>query len=454
MLSEDGEHVLIKQDGEFMVADAAENGTDKKKPLALDTLTARIEPRHEWAEVFDNAWRLERDFFYSTVMNGVNWQQVHDEYAKLLPQAGSREDVNYLIGQMLGEMGNSHTYVGDGDDGDLTPPVRTGVLGADYALDAASSRYRFAKIYPGDNTRPLYRNPLTEPGVNVHEGDYLLAINGIELHAPETPYSAFVGLTEEPVTLTIASSADGKRRDVVVVPLKTELPVREKAWIDHNREVVDRLSGGKIGYVYLSDMETLGMEQFLRQFYGQLGKRALIMDDRWNGGGLIDEIVLERLRRVLGGMSTNRERTAISIPNQVLVGPMACLINHYSASDGDMFPYFFRQYGLGPLIGTRTWGGVRGIRGEWKMRDGGYVTIPEDSVYGTDSKWAMENHGVDPDIAIENEPGDLQAGHDKQLETAVNMLLEKLHGRPDGWPQPPSLLPAYPAAGQVPPAHF
>ncbi len=460
-LSADGTRVLVKQKTEYSIIDATADGAkdpEKKKTLALDTLQTRIEPRHEWAEMFDNAWRLERDFFYSTEMNGVNWRAAHDAYAKLLPQAGSREDVNYLIGQMLGEMGNSHTYVGDGDDGDPTPPVRTAALGADFALDPATGHYVFAKIYPGDNTRTDYRSPLTAPGVAIHEGDALLAVNGHDLHAPETPYSLLVGLSDSQITLTIADkTADktsGKTRDVVVLPIKSEISVREKAWIDHNRETVDRLSGGKIGYIYLSDMESLGMEQFMRQFYGQLGKQALIMDDRWNGGGFIDQIVLERLRRVLVGMSTNREHAALSIPQQVLAGPMACLINHFSASDGDIFPFYFRKYGLGPLIGTRTWGGVRGIRGEWKMLDGGYVTIPEDSLYGLDSHWVMENHGVDPDITIENQPADLMAGHDQQLEAAVNLLLGKLHGQPATWPQPPALLPAYPADGQVPPAHF
>jgi tricorn protease len=454
-LSADGTRVLIKEGPGYAVIDAAADGgksADTKKTIKTDGMMVRIEPRHEWQEVFDNAWRLERDFFYSPVMNGMNWRQVHDAYAKLLPLAGSREDVNYLIGQMLGEMGNSHTYVGEGDDGDLTPEVRTGLLGADFALDAASGRYKFQKIYGGDNTRAAYRSPLTEPGLDIHQGDYLLAINGNELRAPDSPDSAMVGLSAgAQVTLSIAKTADAARRDVVVMPVKSELSLREKDWIDHNRQIVDTLSGGKIGYIYLSDMEQLGMQQFFRQFYGQLGKQALIIDDRWNGGGFIDQIVLERLRRVLVGMSTDREAAATTIPQQVLAGPMACLINHYSASDGDIFPFYFRKYGLGPLIGTRTWGGVRGIRGEWKLRDGGMITIPEGSLYGLDSAWVMENHGVDPDITLENEPGDLMAGHDRQLEKAVAVLMEK---RGKAWPPPPALLPAYPKEGIVPGPHF
>jgi tricorn protease len=360
--------------------------------------------------------------------------------------------VNYLIGQMIGELSNSHTYVGGGDDGDRTEAAQTPELGADYSLDAASGRYKFAAIYQGDNTRPEYRSPLTEPGLNLAQGDYLLAINGAELKAPDTPYSLMAGLKpDETVALSIAATPDGKRRDILVKPVKNDLPLREQAWIDHNRDTVDRLSGGRVAYIYLSNMEQLGMQQFIRQFYGQLNKQALLIDDRWNGGGFIDQMVLERLRRVLIGLDADREQKPQPIPNQVISGPKICLINHYSASDGDIFPYFFRQYGLGKLLGTRTWGGVRGIRGEWHMMDGGFVTIPEDAMYNLSSQWIIENHGVDPDITLDDEPGDVLAGHDKQLETAVSLLLQQVGNQPGGLPKTPALLPAYPPDGQVPP---
>ncbi len=250
----------------------------------------------------------------------------------------------------------------------------------------------------------------------------------------------------------MADSPDGKPRDVTVKPIANELSLREKAWIDHNREVVDKASGGKIGYIYMSDMEALGMDQFIRQFYPQLDKQALIVDDRWNGGGNVDQIVLERLRRILVGMSTNREGAAMSIPQQLIDGPKVALLNHYSASDGDIFPFYFRKYGLGPLIGTRSWGGVRGIRGYWGLLDGGYITVPEDSLYGLKSEWVIENHGVDPDIEVEDDPGQLLAGHDAQLETAIGYLMDKLKQHPGGLPLPPPHLPAYPPDGQVPPA--
>ncbi len=457
-LSADGSALLFKKTGAgegggFSIVDAKPQDDDKKadpKALDLDHMKARIEPTAEWAEMFNNAWRLERDLFVNPKMNGVNWPAVHDAYAKLLPFVGSRQDLTFLIGEMQGELGNSHTYVGDGDVDDPTDAMPTAMLGADFALAPASGRYSFAHIYPGDNTRDAYRSPLTEPGVDVHQGDFLLAVNGHELKAPMDPYSLFVGVDDQPVTLTVSNGPSGPRRDVTVKPIKNELSVREQDWIDSNRAIVDRLSGGRIGYVYMSDMEALGMQQFIRQFYPQMDKAALIVDDRYNGGGNIDQIVLERLRRILAGLTTNREQAAQSIPQQILVGPKVCLINNYSASDGDIFPFFFKKYGLGPLIGTRTWGGVRGIRGEWTMLDGGYITVPEDAQYGLQSEWVIENHGVDPDINVDTDPGQLLAGHDAQLETAVNYLLKKLQNQKSGLPPAPQPLPAYPPQGQIP----
>lgn len=449
-LAADGERLLYKKGSSYTIVDAAAGGANAQN-LDLSHMRVQIDPPQEWAEMFNNAWRLERDLFVNPAMNGVDWQKVHDSYAKLLPLLGSRDDLNYLIGEMQGELGNSHTYVGGGDEGDPTTAVPTAMLGADFALDASSGRYRFATIYPGDNTRSDYRSPLTAAGADVRQGEYLLAVNGRELKAPSDPDSLLVGLADQPIRLTVAPAPDGKRRDVTVQPVHSELSLREQAWIDHNRETVDRLSGGTIAYVYLSDMDALGMQQFVRQFYPQLNKRALIVDDRWNNGGFIDQIILERLRRILVGMSTNREGAASPIPHALIDGPKVTLINHYSASDGDIFPYYFREYGLGPLIGTRTWGGVRGIRGYWGLLDGGYITVPEDSIYGLQSEWVIENHGVDPDIEVETDPGQLMADHDAQIEAAVNYLKAELLKHPGGLPPPPPSLPAYPPAGMGPP---
>jgi len=454
-LSRDGLRVLIRHEKDYTVLAAkadAEKDTESKKPLKLDHLRELVDPKQEWAEMFENAWRLERDLFYSPPMNGVDWKGVHDSYRLLLPLAGSREDLNYLIGQMLGEISNSHTYVGGGDDGDTTPPAHSALLGVDWALDAASGRYRFATIYPGDNTRSDYRSPLAQPGLNIKTGDYLLAVNGAELRASADPDSLLqLADPDTTVELTIADRADGARRQVVVTPVAKELSLRESAWIAHNRDVVDKLSGGHVGYVYMSDMEQLGLQQFVRQFYAQLGKQALIMDDRWNGGGFIAPFAIERLRRMLVALATNRESGIATEPLEVLNGPKVALLNHWSASDGDIFPYLFHLYGLGKLVGTRSWGGVRGIRGYWQMMDGGFVTIPEDALYTLDSQWALENRGVEPDVEVENLPADLLAGHDAQLEAAVDLMLKAIAGKPAGLPPPPPWIPAYPSNGIVPP---
>ena len=450
-LSADGKKVAYKIDSDYFIADAkagdGKGDDESKKKVDLGHLRVRVEPTQEWAEMFNSAWRLQRDFFFQKEMDGTDWDAVRAAYAPLLPLAGSRDDVNYLIGEILGEISNSHTYVGGGEGLPEEQRVPTAYLGADFALDSASGRYRLATIYPGDNTRDRYRSPLTAPGLDIHAGQYLLAIDGVELKDPVDPYSLLVGKQDGTVKLTIADNPNGARRDVVVQPVKSELSLREQAWIDHNREVVDKASGGRIAYVYLSDMESLGMEQFIRQFYGQLDKQALLVDERWNGGGFIDQILLERLRRVLVGLSIDRERTPSTIPQQLIVGPKVCLLNHYSGSDGDIFPFYFRKYGLGPLIGTRSWGGVRGIRGEWSLLDGGYITIPEDALYGLDSQWVLENRGVEPDMPVDDSPADWAAGHDVQLEAGVSYLVEELKKHPGGLPPPPAALPAYPPPG-------
>ncbi|HLY80112.1 MAG TPA: S41 family peptidase, partial [Caulobacteraceae bacterium] len=282
----------------------------------------------------------------------------------------------------------------------------------------------------------------------VKAGDYVLAINGADLRAPTDP-DALLQLADSDTTvdLTVADTPTGGPRHVVVRPVAAELNVREAAWIAHNRAVVDQLSGGKVGYVYMSDMGQLGYQQFVRQYYGQLGKQALILDDRWNGGGFVAPAVLDRLRRTIVSLNTNREGGVTPEPNEVLNGPMVALLNHWSASDGDIFPYYFRRMGLGKLIGTRSWGGVRGIRGDWQLMDGGYITIPEAAEFTPEGQWAVENHGVDPDIEIENQPADLLAGHDAQLEAAVDLMLKSIAGKPAGLPAPPPLLPAYPPSG-------
>ena len=449
-LSADGSTILYNGGGNSYSLIPATAEDDKgSESLNLSDMKIQVEPKTEWTEMYHQSWRLFRDFFYNPKMNGVDWAAVGKSYAKLLPLMGCREDLNYLIGEMIGELCNSHTYVWGGDLSYTEKYNTTGLLGVDIGLDSRSGRYYFKKIYEGDNSREAYRSPLTEPGVDAKAGDYLLAVNGQQLKAPTNPYSLFVNTVGQQVTLTLADSPDGKdTHEVRVKPIRNELKLRLKAWIDHNREVVNKKSDGKIGYIYMSDMEALGMHQFIRQFYTQLDKQGLIVDDRFNGGGFIAPIALERLRRVLVSMETNRAHPSIPDPNTVLHGYKAALINHYSASDGDIFPYYFKQYKLGPLIGTRTWGGVRGYNHVWQLIDGGDLVVSQNSLYGLHSNWILENHGVEPNIKVDDLPGDLMAGKDAQLDTAIDNLMQKIKAHPMPLPNPPADLPAYPPDGQ------
>ncbi|HTU34439.1 MAG TPA: PDZ domain-containing protein, partial [Candidatus Acidoferrum sp.] len=412
--------------------------------LALADMRAEVDPHAEWKQMLDEVYRQERDYFYEASMNGVDWKAVRDKYAQLLPYVADRYDLNYVLGEMIGELSNSHTYVGGGDYPDLHP-VNVGLLGVDFETDTATGRYRFKKIYSGENWDAALRSPLTEPGVEVKQGDYLLAVNGQQLRAPQNPYALFQNTAEQNVTLTVNStpSEDGSRQ-VVVKPVSSEFGLRALDWIDTNREKVDRLSGGKIGYVYLPDMEAAGLNEFVKQYFPQIRKQGIIFDVRYNGGGFVDEIILEHLRRILAAMQSARNSESSTVPSNVFYGYMACITNHYAASDGDFFTYFFKYYKLGPVIGTRTWGGVRGIRGEIPLMDGGYITRPEFALYGLNSQWIVENHGVQPDIVVENTPDKTTGGHDPQLERTVDILMKEIREHPKTLPHRPPDLPPYP----------
>ncbi len=412
--------------------------------LALSGMQAEIDPRAEWKQMFYEVYRQERDYFFEPSMNGVNWAQERDKYAQLLPYVADRYDLNYILGEMIGELSNSHTYVGGGDYPDLHP-INVGLLGVDFEADAESGRYRFKKIYPGENWNDALRSPLTEPGVNVKQGDYLLEVNGQSLRVPQDPYSLFENTANDNVTLTVNSKpAEEGARHVVVKPLGSEFKLRELDWIDTNRRKVETATDGRVGYVYLPDMGDSGLNEFVKQYFPQIRKEGIIFDVRYNGGGFVDQIIFERLRRILAGMEAARNFQSGTVPPNTFYGYMACVTNHYAASDGDYFSYFFKYYKLGPVIGTRTWGGVRGIRGEIPLMDGGYITRPEFSLYGIDSHWIIENHGVQPDIVVENTPDKTMQGHDPQLERAIEIVMKEIQEHPKKLPPRPPDLPPYP----------
>jgi len=445
-ISFDGSKILYQAQGAYGIIDPKSDGP--KKPgeggLNLAGLRAEIDPPAEWKEMFNEVWRQERDYFFEASMNGVNWEAIRDKYAPLVPYAANRYDLTYIMGEVIGELSNSHTYVGGGDQPDLHP-VNVGLLGVDYELDSASGLYRFKKIYIGENWNPQNRSPLTEPGVNVKEGDYLLAINGRPLRAPQTPDEFLVNTANETTAITVNSKPDAEgARTLPVKPIADEGQLREFNMVETNRKKVDAATHGRVGYVYIPDMGDAGLNAFVKEFFPQIRKEGMIIDIRYNGGGFVDQLIFERLRRVLVGMGSARNWENSTTPPNVFHGYMACITNQYAASDGDIFSQFFKVYKLGPLIGERTWGGVRGIRGDIPLIDGGYITRPEFAEYGLDSKWTVENHGVAPDIEVDNRPDDVFRGKDAQLERAIQEVMKQIEANPKTLPQRPPDLPAYP----------
>ncbi|HKR84398.1 MAG TPA: S41 family peptidase [Terriglobales bacterium] len=451
-LSFDGSKVLYEGEGggpraahTYGIIDAK---AEQKKPgegsISLSGMKAEIDPPAEWKQMFNEVWRQERDYFFQPSMNGVDWQKMHDKYAQLLPYVADRYSLTYILGDLIGELSNSHTYVGGGDYPDLRP-VNVGLLGVDFELDPSSGIYRIKKIYPGENWDPELRSPLTEPGIDVKEGDFLLAVNGRSLRAPENPYELFVNTTNDVVTLTVNSKAseDGSRH-VQVKPINDEYNLRELNMINTNRKKVDEATGGKVGYVYLPDMGDAGLNEFVKQYFPQIRKQGIIFDVRYNGGGFVDELIFARLRRIISSMDAARNWESGTRPANTFYGSMVCLTNHYAASDGDIFSYAFKKYGLGPLIGERTWGGVRGIRGNIPLMDGGYITRPEFSLYSMDSRWIIENRGVQPDIVVENRPEQVVKGNDPQLERAIHEVMKLIEQNPKKLPPRPPDLPPYP----------
>jgi len=445
-LSFDGSKILYQAGNTFGIIDAK---PDPQKHVGdgtinISSMRAEVDPPAEWKQMFNEVYRQERDYFFEASMNGVDWDGVRKKYEPLVPYVANRYDLTYILGEAIGELSNSHTYVGGGDQPDLHP-INVGLLGVDYEVDAATGLYRFKKIYPGQNWTPDTRSPLTEPGVNVKEGDYLLAINGRPLHAPHTPQELMINTANETTAITVNSkpTEDGART-VPVRPIDDEYPLREYNMVETNRQKVDAATHGQVGYVYIPDMGDAGLNAFVRQFFPQIRKQGMIIDVRYNGGGFVDQLIFERLRRILVGMGAARNWESGTTPPVVFHGYYACITNQYAASDGDIFSEFFKVYKLGPLIGERTWGGVRGIRGEMPLMDGGYISRPEFADYGLHSEWVVENHGVAPDIEVDNRPDDVVHGKDAQLDRAIQEVMKQIEANPKKLPPRPPDLPAYP----------
>jgi tricorn protease len=437
ILAAKGEKLLVRRKDDYAIIEPKEDQKFEKK-ISLAGLEAVVDPRAEWRQIFDDVWRYERDYFYDPNMHGVDWKGMRVRYGELLKDAVTRWDVNYVLGEMIAELNSSHTYRGGGD---LEQELKRGVgyLGADFSLE--NGAYRFKKIIDGASWDAEVRSPLRRPGLDVKEGDYLLAVNGMRLDTHLEPYAAFQGLSDQPVFLTINDkpSLEGSR-EVLVQTLAEESRLRHLAWIEKNRRKVEELSGGRIGYVYVADTGRHGQSEMVRQFRAQYAKPGMIIDERFNSGGQATDRFVELLARKTLNYWGVRDGHDAASPAVAHSGPKAMLINGWSGSGGDCFPFHFRQAGLGPLIGTRTWGGLIGITGNPDLVDAGGVTVPTFGIYSTNGDWIIEGHGVEPDIKVVDDPSLMAKGGDPQLERAVAEVLKALDRNP---PQPPR-KPEYP----------
>ncbi len=451
-LSADGSTLLYQFHGKWVLRPAAFSPQAKVKTLNTAHMQMQVDPRAEWAEIFNEAWRNVRDYFVNPKLIQQKWATIGRHYRALLPLVQDREDLNYIMANMIGSLGESHMYIFGGAMGWKTPPQPTAGLGVEFALNAAAGRYYLKRILHGDNTLPGYYAPLAQPGLKVKEGDYVLAINGTPLRAPTNPYALLQGTLGQTVSLTVAATPHGKPWTILVRPIVNSGKLHLLHWINNNRREVNKLSDGKIGYIYLNDMEATGLHEFVRQFYSQINKPGLIIDDRWNLGGFIDTILFNQLTQKMVAAWVNRHGAHYQSPENAYIGHMAALINHGSASDGDIFAYRFQQYHLGPTIGSRTWAGVRGYDNQFTLLDGGQQVVSEIAMYGTDSKWVVENIGVVPSIPVHVNPG-LLARHnrDTQIEAAVNVLLKEIKREPVMVPPRPSWIPAFPKQPAYPP---
>jgi len=425
-LSANGEKMLYRQGPRWAIASASQPVKPGEGTLKVDGMEARVEPLTEWRQMYREAWRIQRDFFYDPALHGLDLPAMTKRYEPFLAAVSSRGDLNYLFAEMMGELTASHLGVGGGSSPEVRR-VRGGLLGADYRIE--NNRYRFARVYSGESWNPDLRAPLTQPGVNVVAGEYLLAVNGRELRASDNIYSFFEATAGTQVILKVGPDPGGAgAREVTVVPVDSETRLRNLAWIEGNRRKVDQMSGGRLAYVYLPDTALGGYTNFNRYYFAQVGKEGAVMDERFNAGGMQPDYILDYLRRPLLHYRTMREGEDITGPLAGVFGPKVMLINEYAGSGGDTMPWYFRKGGVGPLIGKRTWGGLGGFP---MLMDGGFVSPPAVAFWDPDKReWVAENVGIAPDIEVEQDPKAVREGKDPQLEKAVEVLLEALRKNP------------------------
>ena len=432
-LSADGENIIYIKDENVSIIPSAGG---EANPVNLSDLKIWYEPVKEWKQIFNEAWRMERDYYYEPGMHGQDWNLMRQKYGKLVDKASCRQDLTFIIGEMIGELNTSHTYVYGGDARRKADPVTTGMLGADYSVDLQNNLYRFKKIYREKDWSRETWPPLAKPGVNITEGDYLLKVNNVEVKTDKEIYFYFAGLAGKQVTLTVNSTPSlTGAREVVVEPAGSEGNIRYMDWIESNRLIVDKASNGKIGYIYFPDTYNGSAIDFPKYFYSQTKKEGLILDGRFNGGGLDPEIFLQRLLKVPHGYWTRRQSVDQPGPFLAVKAHMALITNRYAGSGGDELPYEFRWNKMGPVIGTRTWGGLVGISMFVSLIDGGEITVPDYRIYNEKGEWVVENEGVTPDIIIDVDSKKYSEGYDTQLMKAVEVVMKKIEEEPRQWPK-------------------
>jgi tricorn protease len=434
-LSADGSTIIYRQ-GKKIGLLAADARTGETQYPDLSGLNMWLDPVAEWKQIYHETWRLERDYYYESNMHGLDWPAMREKYGKLLPFISCRQDLSFLIGELIGELNTSHTYVSGGHISRSARKVNVGMLGADYDVDKQAKRYKFRKIYRVADWTQKIIPPLSVPGLQVKEGDYLLQVDGQDVYSDKEVYAYFQNLAGKQVTLLVNDSPSlaGARR-ITVEPIAGEYTLRYLDWVERNRLLADKLSQGDIGYIHLPDTYTASAREFPKYFYSQTRKKGLIVDGRFNGGGLDPDIFLQRLDKEVLSYWTRRNSHDQTTPAVVTRAHMVCITNRQAGSGGDMLPYEFKLRGMGPVIGTRTWGGLVGCSMYAPLIDGGTITAPDYRIYNTAGKWVVENEGVEPDIVVDLSPAEMEKGIDAQLLKAVEILLQKIKEDPRPWPK-------------------
>ena len=436
LVSADKKKILYTANNAWSIVAVTPKPQPGQGKINIDEVEVRVDPRAEWTEMFNEAWRINRDYFYATNMHGVDWNAMRQKYAAFLPHLAARTDLNRVIQWMCSELSVGHHRVGGGDFLYQPKNVPGGLLGADYSIE--NGRYRFKKVYGGLNWNPQLRSPLTEPGVDVKAGEYLLAVRGQDLRPPTNLYSLFENTSGKIIEITVGPNPDGgASRTLQVVPVPNEAALRNRDWVEGNLKKVDEATGGRVAYVYVPNTTTQGHAYFKRYFYPQSYKEAIIVDERFNGGGQVADYYIDILRRPLSSYWAMRYGADLKTPTASIQGPKVMLIDETAGSGGDLLPWMWRKFGMGKLVGKRTWGGLVGTLGFPVLMDGGGVTAPNLAIWTPEEGWVVENIGVPPDIEVEQMPADVINGHDPQLEKAIQVVMEELKKSAPKQPQRP-----------------